>query len=251
MQCVDEVDETAQVIGCINTVVRDGERLLGYNSDGLGALGALRAAGADPEGSHTLVLGSGGAARAIAVTLSRTAPPQRLAILGVQQDELDRLVTDVRQRGKSEVYGAMLTEDSLADELARAEMLLHCSPIGMHPHQDACLVPQRLLRERTGRLRRRIQSAAHPAAAMGAAVRLSHGRRTRNVPRPGARAVRTLDGPQTAARRDAESARRKPACRYVAVVLIPSSQPMAMRIAARSCPSQERQRGAEDHQEPP
>jgi shikimate dehydrogenase len=147
MQCVDEVDETAQVIGCINTVVRDGERLLGYNSDGLGALGALRAAGADPEGSHTLVLGSGGAARAITVTLSRTAPPQRLAILGVQQDELDRLVTDVRQRGKSEVYGAMLTEDSLADELARAEMLLHCSPIGMHPHQDACLVPQRLLRE--------------------------------------------------------------------------------------------------------
>ena len=70
MEGVDEVDETARGIGCINTVVREGDRLLGSNSDGLGALGALRAAGADPAGARTLILGSGGAARAIAITLA-------------------------------------------------------------------------------------------------------------------------------------------------------------------------------------
>ncbi len=63
MEGVDEVDETAHVIGCINTVVNNQGKLIGYNSDGLGALGALRDAGADPEGSRTVVLGSGGAAR--------------------------------------------------------------------------------------------------------------------------------------------------------------------------------------------
>ena len=40
MQGVDEVDGIARGIGCINTVVNDGGRLTGYNSDGLGALGA-------------------------------------------------------------------------------------------------------------------------------------------------------------------------------------------------------------------
>ena len=120
MENVDEVDETAQVIGCINTVVRQGDRLLGYNSDGLGALGALRDASADPEGKSTLVLGSGGAARALAVTLAREAPPQRMAILGIEMDQLDRLVRDEGERGKSDVHGERLTDESLRRELAQA-----------------------------------------------------------------------------------------------------------------------------------
>ncbi len=106
MENVDEVDPTAQGIGCINTVVNDNGRLKGYNSDGLGALGALRDAGADPEGKRVLVLGSGGAARAIAVTLACEAPPERLAILGVVRDELDRLVTDASERGRAVVEGS-------------------------------------------------------------------------------------------------------------------------------------------------
>ncbi len=76
LECVDEVDETARIIGCINTVVNENGHLIGSNSDGLGALSALRDAGADPEGSRTLVLGSGGAARAIAVTIAREALPR-------------------------------------------------------------------------------------------------------------------------------------------------------------------------------
>src|SRR5512143_2873596 len=63
LRAVDHVDETARIIGCINTVVNDEGRLLGYNSDGLGALGALRDAGNDPQGRSVVVLGSGGAAR--------------------------------------------------------------------------------------------------------------------------------------------------------------------------------------------
>lgn len=80
LECVDEVDETARIIGCINTVVNDQGRLYGSNSDGLGALGALRDANADPEGSRTVVLGSGGAARAIAVTISRSTTRKYFAI---------------------------------------------------------------------------------------------------------------------------------------------------------------------------
>ena len=146
MQGVDEVVETAQVIGCINTVVNEDGRLIGSNSDGLGALGALRDAGADPEGKRVVVLGSGGAARAIAVTLSREAPPAQIAILGVVPDELAQLAADVGERGNSQVSGTELTDESLAGALADADIVMHCSPIGMHPKVDESLVPPELLR---------------------------------------------------------------------------------------------------------
>ena len=147
MQGVDEVDPTAQGIGCINTVVNENGRLLGYNSDGRGALNALRDAGADPQGKRVLMLGSGGAARAIAMTLACEAPPERICILGVQLDELEKLIADVAQRGESSVLGTELTEHALRDEIAAADVLLHCSPIGMHPKEDASLVPAELFRE--------------------------------------------------------------------------------------------------------
>ncbi|MHB8861079.1 MAG: shikimate dehydrogenase [Pirellulaceae bacterium] len=146
LSAVDEIDETARIIGCINTVVNEEGRLVGYNSDGRGAVNALRDAGADPQGSRTLLLGSGGAARAIAVTIAREAPPEKLTILGIEDVELVRLATDVRDKGRCEVHHAHLDDLSLANALADAELLLHCSPVGMHPHEDRSLVPAHLLR---------------------------------------------------------------------------------------------------------
>jgi shikimate dehydrogenase len=140
MHAVDEVDPTARDIGCINTVVNDGGRLFGYNSDGLGALGALREAGADPRGGNVLVLGSGGAARAVAVTIAREAPPAQMTILGVEMDQLAQLTEDVRRRSTGLVEGGELTLDSLRAALARSEIVLHCSPVGMHPKTDESLV---------------------------------------------------------------------------------------------------------------
>ena len=146
LRSVDEVEETASGIGCINTVVNDDGRLKGFNSDGHGALNALRDAGADPEGRRVLLLGSGGAARAIAMTLAREAPPARLSILGLAVDELTRLVADANERGQSEVTGAELTPKTLGDELAAAEIVLHCTPVGMHPGEGNSLVPRALWR---------------------------------------------------------------------------------------------------------
>jgi shikimate dehydrogenase len=140
MQGVDRVDPTAQSIGCINTVVNQDGHLVGYNSDGRGALNALRDAGVDPRGKRVLVLGSGGAARAITMTLVVESAPARLDILGVQLDELDRLVNDVRQCGNSVVEGKALDDRSLDESLATADVLLHCSPVGMHPNEQASLV---------------------------------------------------------------------------------------------------------------
>jgi shikimate dehydrogenase len=70
MQYLDRLDETAQEIGAVNTVVNDGGRLTGYNTDWIGAVGALREQTA-LAGKRAVVVGAGGAARAVVYGLAR------------------------------------------------------------------------------------------------------------------------------------------------------------------------------------
>jgi shikimate dehydrogenase len=72
MAWVDEVDDTARTIGAINTVTRDGDRLIGTNSDWQGVTAAVaREAGRRLDGTRAVVLGAGGAARAAVFGLLR------------------------------------------------------------------------------------------------------------------------------------------------------------------------------------
>ncbi|MFZ1804046.1 MAG: shikimate dehydrogenase, partial [Nitrospira sp.] len=63
---LDRVEQTAQRIGAINTIVAEKGELTGYNTDATGALRALKMGGVALTGKRIVVLGSGGAARAIA-----------------------------------------------------------------------------------------------------------------------------------------------------------------------------------------
>ena len=64
MEHLDEIEETARAIGAVNTVTRRGDRLVGDNTDWRGAMQALERE-APLEGAHAVVLGAGGAARAV------------------------------------------------------------------------------------------------------------------------------------------------------------------------------------------
>ncbi|WP_299443483.1 shikimate dehydrogenase [uncultured Phycicoccus sp.] len=66
---IDGLNRSAELIGAVNCVVLTEGRMLGHNTDGQGFLGSLRTV-ADPAGQHVLLLGAGGAARAIAVELA-------------------------------------------------------------------------------------------------------------------------------------------------------------------------------------
>ena len=71
MPLLDEIAPDAAVIGAVNTVRRDGDRLIGENTDGKGFLRGLRQdAGVDPKAKRAVVLGAGGAARAIVTELA-------------------------------------------------------------------------------------------------------------------------------------------------------------------------------------
>jgi shikimate dehydrogenase len=142
---IDHLDEIADVdaqVGSINTVVNEGGKLRGFGSDGPGARQALVEGGAQVAGQPVLILGSGGAARAIAFDLAHRATPASLVVLGVIEDELGSLVKELREKTGVNAKGEM---DSLERRIAESRVLIHATPIGMHPREGESLVPPDLL----------------------------------------------------------------------------------------------------------
>jgi len=146
IQYVDEVEGIDRKIGSINTVIHEDGRLLGFGTDGPGALKALRDAGVEPEGKRVLLLGSGGAARAVAFSLAFSARPAELTLLDIQEAMLGQLAADLREGTGAHITSAPLTEETLAKTMATADIIIHCTPVGMFPKVDASLVPAHLFR---------------------------------------------------------------------------------------------------------
>ena len=145
MPFLDQVEPTAANIGAINTIVADHGRLTGYNTDSTGALRALKDGGAQLRGRHIVVLGSGGAARAIAFGLASESGAERLTILGVDEQERATLAADVRSKTSLAVDDRHLDDETLRTILPEAQVLIHCTPLGMHPKIDATCVPASML----------------------------------------------------------------------------------------------------------
>lgn len=138
---LDEVDQAAQHIGAINTIVVQSGRLIGYNTDASGSLRALREGGAALLGQRVLILGSGGAARAIAFALAGDAQIAGLTILGVDEGERRGLVQDLRTRTSLAVEDGPIQDDTLRSWIPHCRTVIHCTPVGMFPHVDEACVP--------------------------------------------------------------------------------------------------------------
>jgi len=146
MEHLDEIDEVARNIGSVNTVIKKDGLLKGSSSDGPGALKALGDYGVDIAGKKVLVLGSGGAARAITFTLATTEHPPEISILGVIPEELKRLVQDLKDNTPASISGEGLDGESLRKYVAEADVIIHCTPVGMHPNIDETVIPKNMLR---------------------------------------------------------------------------------------------------------
>ena len=146
MKHVDKIADVDRSIGSINTVINDGGKLTGLGTDGPGALKALVDAGVELEGRNILMLGAGGAARAIAFTLARNTGLNRLSILDIDTVMLQGLAGDLKAGTEADIEAAPLIDDSLAEAMAEADVVINCTPVGMHPREDASLVPPALFR---------------------------------------------------------------------------------------------------------
>ena len=142
---LDAVEPTARHIGAINTIVAEGGSLTGYNTDATGALRALRESAVALKGQHVVMLGSGGAARAIAFALGTEGGIDRLSLLGIDERERTALAQDLQSKTGLAAQAAPLDEATLRQVLPEAQVLIHCTPMGMSPNVQGTSVPAPLL----------------------------------------------------------------------------------------------------------
>ncbi len=139
---LDEVEATARHIGSVNTVVIEQGKLLGYNTDASGALRALDGAGVALDHERVVLLGSGGAARAIAFGLADRTKARSLTILGIDERERVALVRDLRAKTSLSIEEAHLDERRVRRALEDAQVLIHGTPVGMYPQVEQSVVPK-------------------------------------------------------------------------------------------------------------
>jgi shikimate dehydrogenase len=142
---LDDVESTANQIGAVNTILSVDGKLTGYNTDATGALRALCEGGAPLKNETVVMLGSGGAARAIAFALAAEGEVSCLNLLGIEEKERMALAADLRARTTMNVVDANLDDAALRVLLPQARVLIHCTPIGMAPKIGKSCVPPMLL----------------------------------------------------------------------------------------------------------
>ena len=106
---LDELSDTARRLGAVNTVVRQGDRLLGHNTDYFGFASMVSESGLSPKGKKCLVLGSGGASATVCAVL----------------EELGAQVVVISRRGENH-YGNLSIHGDAA-------ILVNTTPVGMYP----------------------------------------------------------------------------------------------------------------------
>jgi shikimate dehydrogenase len=137
---LDRLDASVERCRSCNTVVNERGRLVGYSTDGPGAVAALRSAGCDPRDRDVLVVGTGGAARAIAFALV-DAGVRSLRFQAAEPEQAAQLRRDLEQAR------AAVVVDLEPDGVRHVQLLVNASPIGMHPAVDALPVPAEWLRQ--------------------------------------------------------------------------------------------------------
>jgi shikimate dehydrogenase len=127
---VDDLTDDARRLDAVNCVVRDGRRLVGHNTDGVGFLASLAAepSGFDPAGARCVVLGAGGAARAVIAALGAAGA----ADVVVRNRTPEEAVAAARLAGPvGRCFPAAGTVGALAAELAAADLVVNATSLGM------------------------------------------------------------------------------------------------------------------------
>jgi shikimate dehydrogenase len=145
MKHIDSADKLALEIGAVNTILNRNGRLFGFNTDGIGAVRAIEESGTSLEGKKVVLVGSGGAARAIAFSISRRI--DGLTILNRRVERARGLALDLMKKRKSKVIFGGLSEQTLRRELSNARILINATSVGMFPSISRSVVDSSLLRK--------------------------------------------------------------------------------------------------------
>ncbi|HWR56194.1 MAG TPA: shikimate dehydrogenase [Negativicutes bacterium] len=137
MAYLDRVTPEAELIGAVNTIVNDQGVLTGHNTDGAGFVKSLEEQGATGlQNRRVLILGAGGAARSVAVSLA-LGGAGRIVIAGRTMDKAREITTVISEKISDKCASVLdIKSDRLPGELAEADIIINTTPLGMYPHHE-------------------------------------------------------------------------------------------------------------------
>ena len=136
---VTSITDAAQAIGAVNTLIAGPEGMLtADNTDWRGFLTALSEGGFDPHGKRAVVLGAGGAARAVVYALAQAEA--QVTVLNRTLSRAQALVKDFSPLFSS----LLLTPQTLEEQTADTHLLVNTTPVGLWPEVDQSLWPEDL-----------------------------------------------------------------------------------------------------------
>lgn len=131
---LDELDPLARKMGAVNTIVNDDGVLAGHNTDAAGFLQALLEKGIEPKGKNVVILGAGGASRAISFILAERN--SNIVILNRTLDRAKGLANRLSEILREEVRALKLDRENVARALREADILVNTTSVGMSPNID-------------------------------------------------------------------------------------------------------------------
>lgn len=143
MSLLDRLDRSASLVEAVNTVVNRKGVLVGYNTDGEGAMRALEKNLGPISGMRVVVLGAGGAARAIVFSLVQKGCQVVVANRTVSRAEA--LAAILRKKLGAEIRIIGLRKRELKKALSGSDLLINATSVGMLPHPEDTLVTADML----------------------------------------------------------------------------------------------------------
>lgn len=143
MEYLDKIEPLAEKIGAVNTIKNVNGKLIGKNTDAIGAKKALIDAGFEFMGKKALIIGAGGAARAISFALSEEI--DELFICNRTKKRAIKLAKDLEDSTKITATGRNLSKKALKLLIDKVAILINTTPLGMYPHVGISPIPRELL----------------------------------------------------------------------------------------------------------
>ena len=135
---LDEVEETAKSLGSVNSILNQKGRLVGFSTDGVGALRAFKENGVDLKGKKLVLFGAGGAAKAIAYALAKEV--EAFVILNRTAEKAREQAEWLSREFQKKVTGDSLSPAVIQKSLEDANILVNATSTGMHPNVNQSLV---------------------------------------------------------------------------------------------------------------
>lgn len=142
---LDEIDEYASLIGAVNTVKISNGIIKGYNTDGTGFLRSFKEnTGTNIEGKNVFILGSGGAARAVAITMALNKA-EKIYISNRTYEKAISLAGDVKKSGNC--IAIPMEYKEMEKAINDSHVLINTTSVGMFPNIDESPLNKNLLNE--------------------------------------------------------------------------------------------------------